>query len=195
MTTSLAPRGGRTAAPTFGRLLRAELLRLAARRFTRVLLGVCIVGYLVAAAFLWQSHARETPADVAQATTQRDQAVADIATRTAQCLKQAGNTAAQCGTVPTAAEFPIDQFLSNNPFRPNQVADYTLAIGAAVAMAGFILAATFIGGEWSSKNVVAWLFYEPRRLRLMWAKVLAVTGVTLALSIIAQALWASPHGC
>ena len=45
---------------------------------------------------------------------------------------------------------------------------------------GFALGATFIGEEWSSRNVVAWLFYEPRRLRLLGAILLAVT-TTVAL--------------
>jgi hypothetical protein len=52
------------------------------------------------------------------------------------------------------------------------------------------LGATFIGAEWSSLNLVAWLFYEPRRLRLIGAKLLAVTAVVLGLSVIAQVVWA-----
>jgi hypothetical protein len=65
-----------------------------------------------------------------------------------------------------------------------------VAVGAAVALAGFALAATFIGAEWSSRNVVAWLFYEPRRLRLLAAKLLAITAAVLALSVFAQLVWA-----
>ena len=189
-TSTLTNLGDRTSAPTFGRLLTTELRRLAARRFTRVLLGLCVIGYLIAVAYVWQAHAKETPADIAQATAQRDQQIVQIATDTANCLKQPGGSAEQCGTVPTAEEFPISQFLSNNPFQPNQVSDYALAVGVAVGMAGFVLAATSIGAEWSSKNVVAWLFYEPRRMRLMWAKLLALTGVVLVLSVVAQLIWA-----
>ncbi len=190
MNTVLTASGGRTSAPTFGRLLTTELHRLAARRFTRVLLGLCLVGYLVAAAFMWQSHARETPADIVQATAQRDQALVDFKRQITDCLGQPGNTEQQCGTIPTADEFPIDQFLADNPFRPSDVPAYALAVAVAVAMAGFVLGATFIGAEWSSKNVIAWLFFEPRRMRLMWAKLLALTGVVLILSVIAQATWA-----
>jgi len=189
MSTAVAARD-RTAAPKFGRLLTAELRRLAARRFTRILLAVCVIGYLVAVAFIFTAHAQPTAADQAQATAQRDQQVTQIAAQTDQCLKAPGGSEAQCGTVPTAADFPVDQFLANNPFRPAQVSDYTLAVGAAVALAGFALGATFIGAEWSSRNVVAWLFYEPRRLRLMAAKLLAVTGAVLALSVLAQLIWA-----
>ena len=179
----------RTSAPRFGRLLGTELRRLVARRFTRVLLGVCVVGYLVAVAFLYQTHAKPTAADLAQATTQRDAEIVDITATTKQCLAAPGGSEQTCGTVPTAADFPPDQFLQNTPFRPRQVPDYSLAVGVAVALAGFALSATFIGAEWSSRNVVAWLFYEPRRLRLLGAKLLAVTGAVLVLSAFAQLVW------
>ncbi|MGI8416814.1 MAG: hypothetical protein ACR2P2_11550 [Nakamurella sp.] len=190
MTATLAHRGERTSAPTFGRLLATELRRLAARRFARVIVGVCVLGYLVAAIVLWQTHSVETPADVAQATAQRDTQIAQISDSVATCLKAPGGSAQQCGSAPTAAEFPVDQFLANDPFLPSQVNVYTFAVGAAVALAGFALGATFIGAEWSSKNVVAWLFYEPRRLRLMSAKLLALLSTTLALSVLAQLIWA-----
>ena len=189
-TTVLLDGEHRTSAPRFGRLLGTELRRLSARRFTRVLLGVCVLGYLIAVAYLFQSDAKPTAADYAQATTQRDAQIKDIAASIDQCLKVPSNTADTCGTVPTADQFPVDQFLANTPFRPRQAADYTIAVGVAVALAGFALGATFIGAEWSSRNVVAWLFYEPRRLRLLGAKLLAVTAAVLALSVFAQLVWA-----
>lgn len=190
MTATVVLAGDRTSAPTFGRLVGTELRRLAARRFTKVLLGVCVLGYLIAVAYLFQSHAKPTAADYAQATVQRDDQISQIAAYAKQCLAAPGGSEATCGTVPTADEFPIDQFLANSPFQPRQVPDYTLAVGAAVALAGYALGATFIGAEWSSRNLVAWLFYEPRRLRLLGAKLLAVTAAVLALSILAQLLWA-----
>lgn len=190
MTAAVVLGGDRTSAPTFGRLAGTELRRLAARRFTRVLLGVCVLGYLVAVAYLFQNYAKPTAADFAQATTQRDGQIQQIAASTKECLAAPGGSEQNCGTVPTAADFPVDQFLANTPFRPAQVPDYTIAVGAAVALAGFALSATFIGAEWSSRNIVAWLFYEPRRLRLLGAKLLAVTGAVLVLSAFAQLVWA-----
>ncbi len=67
--------------------------------------------------------------------------------------------------------------------------DYALAVGVATAMLAFLLAATFIGAEWSSKNLVAWLFWEPRRLRVMAAKLLAL------LDLGAGARGAGPGSC
>ncbi len=176
-------------APTFGRLVNTEFRRLAARRFNHVLLASSAIGYLLAVIFLWQSHAKVTDADIAQATAQRDAQIQVFKAQTAECLTQPGQTADTCGGYPTADQFPIDQFLQNQPFTTRDVSPYTMAVGGFVAMVAFIMAATFIGAEWSSKNIVAWLFWEPRRMRLMAAKLLALTTVLVVLSAIAQLIW------
>lgn len=176
-------------APTFPRLLNTELRRFGARRFTRVLLGLSVVGYLAAMIFLWATHAQPSEADYAQATAQRDQSIASMQQYYDDCIAAPDGSAENCGYVPSAAEFPVDQYLANDPFDPRQVQIYALAVGVAVALAGFMLGATFIGAEWSSKNLVAWLFYEPRRLRLLGAKILVLCGVLVVLAFIAQAVW------
>lgn len=175
-------------APTFGRLLATEWRRLFARRFTRVLLLVSLLGYLLAMVFIWSQHARPTEADYAQATAARDQQIAEIQ-RSVDACTAAGQSADLCGFVPTPADFPLDYFLQSRPFAPEQVPDLTLSVGIAVAMAAFVLASTVIGAEWSSRNIVAWLFFEPRRLRLLGAKLLTLLGVVVVLAFVAQAVW------
>lgn len=180
----------RTDAPTFARLVKTEFARLWWRRFTRVTLVVCAVGFLIAIGVVWATHSTVTPADIAQATAQRDAEIAQIKAQAQQCQAQNPDaTGAECGFVPTPDQFPIDQFLHHHPFQPSMVDSYALAVAVACAMAAFLLAATFIGAEWSSKNLVAWLYYEPRRLRLAAAKLLALCGMLLPLAILAQLVW------
>lgn len=183
--------GPRTSAPAFGRLLRAEFRRLAARRYTRVALVLSLVGYLIAVALLWHTHERTTPADIAQATAQRDQQIAQDTAYIEQCKSQVPveKQAEACGVAPTPESYPISYFLRNQPFPPSEVEDFALAVGVATAMLAFLLAATFIGAEWSSKNLIAWLFWEPRRLRVMAAKLLALLSSVLVLAVLAQVIW------
>ncbi|MEO7260501.1 MAG: hypothetical protein ABI047_04475 [Jatrophihabitantaceae bacterium] len=190
-TAPVSQTGPRTSAPAFGRLLRVEFRRLAARRFTRVALGLSLIGYLVAVGLIWHNHDRVSAADIAGATSQRDQLIVQFTAEVEQCRKNAVNEqdALNCGTPPTPEQFPIDQFLRTQAFDPSQVDDYALAVGVATAMLAFLLAATFIGAEWSSKNLVSWLFWESRRLRVMAAKLLALLGSVLALAVLAQLLW------
>lgn len=183
--------GPRTSAPAFGRLLRAEFRRLAARRFTRVTLGLSLIGYLVAVGLLWHTHSQTTPADIAQATAQRDQQIVEDTAYIEQCKSRvpAEEQLEACGMAPTAESYPITYFLRSQPFPPSEVEDFALAVGVATAMLAFLLAATFIGAEWSSKNLIAWLFWEPRRLRVMAAKLLALLSSVLVLAVLAQLAW------
>jgi hypothetical protein len=181
IAVDIAPTG--VDAPTFPGLVNAELRRLLARRFARFTLALSLIGFVVAIAFIWVTHSQVTPDDTAQATAARDQQIVQIQQYVDDCLKVPGGSAEQCGQAPTAEQFSIDQFLNNHPFRPEMVADYSMAVGIAAAMAGFLIAATFIGAEWSSKSFVSWLFYEPRRLRLLGAKIVALCSVLLPLAL------------
>ncbi len=180
------------AVPRFARLYRTELHRLAARRFARVLLVVGVLGYVVAFVIIGVEHKRVDAADRAQATVQRNQQLAQQRQFYQQCRAQApvGQADQQCPPPPSAAEFPIDNFFHNNPLQPGQLRDLALAVGGGVALLGFALGATLIGAEWSSKNLVAWLFWEPRRMRLLGAKLFALLTVTLILSVLAQLAYA-----
>ena len=179
-------------APAFGRLLSTELHRFSARRFVRLSLLLALLGYLLLIGLQWQQHHRVTPADTAQATAQRDRTLAEFRKQAAQCASTApaGQAEEQCGTAPSEQDLPVEQFLSARPFTPQLLSDTALGLGVATAALGFVLGATFIGAEWSSRNIVAWLFWEPRRLRLLAAKVLALLAVMLALSLFVQLSWA-----
>ena len=191
LRTPVSATGPRTSAPSFRRLVGAEFRRLAARRFTQIIVGLGLIGYLIALALIWRQHDRVTAADIAQATAQRDQLIVQITRETEECRRNAPADQVEqvCGVPPTPEQFPIDQFLRNHPFPPGQAADYALAVGVATAMLAFLLAATFIGAEWSTKNLVAWLFWEPRRLRVMAAKLVALLSSVLLLAVLAQVVW------
>ncbi len=176
-------------APAFGRLLEVEFRRLFLRRFTVVLLGLSVLGYLAAMVFLWSSYSRPNESDYAAAEQSRTQNLTYSQQYHQECLDSNSGSEAICGPAPTLADIPVDVFLPVQAFSPTQVQDLALAVGAAVAVAGFVLGATFIGAEWSSRNVVAWLFYEPRRLRLLGAKLLALTVSVVVLAVVAQVIW------
>jgi ABC-2 type transport system permease protein len=177
--------------PSFGRLTGAEFRRLGYRRLVRVVALVVVLGFLVAVVLIYLRHDRPSAADLAAATRARDNQLAMFQQGYQDCLKQqpAGSDEPMCGPPPPAEDFPISEFLKRKPLQPGQVSDYALAIGVAVAMLGFLVGASFIGAEWSSRNLVSWLYWEPRRLRLMAAKLLALLSVLLATAVLAQLVW------
>lgn len=173
-------------APTFARLVKTEFRRLRLRRFTRVTLVASAIGLILASVWMWIAHARPSASDIASATAKRAQHIDDIRQRVQECLASGGN---QCGFVPSPDSVSINQWLPYHPFNPELIGQFALPVAIGIAMAAFFIAASSIGAEWSSKNLVGTLFYEPRRLRLMGAKILALAGVLIPVAFIAQALW------
>lgn len=191
MSTEVFSTTGRTRVPRFGRLVGTEFRRLYYRRFVRAVALFAVLAFVAAVAAIFLQHGRVTAADRASADRKRDQQISEIRKAVQSCAQgvPAAQVEQQCGDVPTAAQFPSDQFLTRQPLQPDRMSDYALAVGAGVALLSFAVGATFVGAEWSSKNLVAWLFWEPRRLRLMAAKLLALLSVALAAALLAQLLW------
>ncbi len=177
--------------PSFGRLAGAELRRLCYRRLVRVVALLAVLGFLAAMFTSYRQHNRPGAADLAAATRSRDQLIAQLDQGYADCLKTQPPADAEkfCGPPPTAEDLPLSQFLTRRPLEAGQVSDYALAIGVALAMLGFVIGASFIGAEWSSRDLVSWLYWEPRRLRLMAAKLVALVGALLAVAVLAQLIW------
>lgn len=175
--------------PAFGRLLVVELRRICLRRFTKVLLTIVIVCYLAIAGYAWFSFSKVDPTAVAEASVARDQHIRVMQQAIDQCLTTAGPNSYSCGTAPSPNQLPIELFLSNKAFSPSLAKRVTLAIGILGAVGSFLLAATFIGAEWSTKNMVGWLLHEPRRTRLLGAKALAITVFVATVSAVVQLAW------
>ncbi len=67
--------------------------------------------------------------------------------------------------------------------------DGVLGVGGLTAVLAFLLGASSIGAEWSTRSLVALLFWEPRRVRVMVTKVAVVAGVAAVLGLLAEAVW------
>jgi ABC-2 type transport system permease protein len=174
-----------------GSLLRADLRRLAHRRFIRWLLIVGIVGYLGILVISWTQFSKPTPELLAQAQAQIQQNVAEATRYHDQCVAQlaAGEDPANCGTVPTAEDFgDVNDYLPKHAFNvQTDLPAFALGIGGMVAAFCFLIGATWIGAEWSQKSLMALLFWEPRRLKVLVTKIGVVVGLTVIIAAVAQA--------
>jgi hypothetical protein len=76
------------------------------------------------------------------------------------------------------------------PFLLDTIArDGSVAIGVGVAIFMFVVGTTYAGAEWSQRTVVALLFWEPRRGRVVGAKVLVVALAATVVTVITQIIW------
>ena len=183
-----------------GSLLRAELHRFRARRFIQVLVGIAVTGWVVALVIGLLNFGTPTDADYADAQAQVDQILAENETWRQQCLDDPEamtglppgiSVEEACGPQLTEQDIGgVAAFLTKAPF---DLADNGAvgAVGAAllVSALAFVMGTTWIGAEWSSRSIVALLFWAPRRLRVMGTKLgVLVLGATL-LGVLAQVGW------
>ncbi|MCW2616491.1 MAG: conserved rane protein of unknown function [Frankiales bacterium] len=199
MTTDLAPPTGPYGAAAASRrpsLARAEVRRITSRRFVRVLLLVALAGYAlfvgIAAA---TEFGRTTPDQVAAAEGRLDEAVAQQERARQLCLADPGRPRdvppeQVCGPETPAGAFRVSDFLDRQPFvLADQLPDGAAGAAGVTAVLAFLLGATYVGAEWSSRAMVALLFWEPRRVRVMAVKLGVLVAGAALLAVVAQLLW------
>lgn len=198
MTLEAPPAPAATGAgpASFGSLLRAEALRLWSRRLVRVLVGLGLVGLI--ATFVIASTQYATPsADALDQARATRQSILDQNTQNhEQCLAAVGTeqgppTADDCGPQPQPDDVgPVESFVAHRPFTLNSDGrNGVLATAAGASVIAFLIGATVIGAEWSSRSIVAWLFWVPRRRRVMAAKLTVLAAAVAALGVLGEALW------
>jgi hypothetical protein len=162
-------------------LLLIELQRLSARRLFRLLAVLAVIGILLAGSItLVRSH-RPSPERIRQAQQavingQRD-------------CKNGQN--GQNGFQPPPGQSP-SQFCSqigfNVAFRLTKLTDIFKGTTVPLVLLAWLLGASFVGAEWHAGTITTQLTWEPRRTRLLAAKVAAVLLGLFAGYLVLQAL-------
>jgi hypothetical protein len=187
-----------------GSLLKAELHRFRARRFIQVLAGVGVLVWAAAVVIGLLNFGTPTDADFADAQAQVDQILAENEVFRQQCLDDPGAVGAPEGVSPDEACGPplteediggVESFLSKAPFDLAEA-----GTGGALGFAGlasalaFVVGATWIGAEWSTRSIVALLFWAPRRLRVMGTKLAVLVAGATVFGVAAQVGWLTMAG-
>jgi hypothetical protein len=185
-----------------GSLLKAELHRFRARRFIQVLAAIGVLGWAAAIVIGLLNFGTPTDADYADAQAQVNQILAENERFRQDCLADpegfAGPGAPSdlpaeeiCGPRLTAEDIGgVESFLTKAPFdlASSGTIGATAFAGLAAALA-FVIGTTWIGAEWSTRSIVALLFWAPRRVRVMGTKLgVLVLGATL-FGVAAQVGW------
>lgn len=177
-----------------GSLFRTELARLVARRFIQILSGLAVLGFLVLSVIAFTQFSEPT-AEVladAQARLERDLAISEQFRQ--ECL--ADETIPEdereffCGPPLEEQDYLVENYIDKRPFTLTEdMPGGALAVAAATAMLGFVIGATYIGAEWSTRSIVALLFWEPRRLKVIGVKTGVIALAAVALGLAGQLAW------
>jgi ABC-type transport system involved in multi-copper enzyme maturation permease subunit len=184
-----------SAAGSFGRLLRAELHRFRSRRFIQMLIGVALLGWLAVLVISLTQYGVPSEADYAEAQQRTEQEVEIANSFRQQCLddpeRPDGVTVEDvCGPAMTAEDFHASDFLDKAPFDlAGSGAGGAMAFAAVAAILAFLIGATWIGAEWSTRSLVALLFWETRRSRVFGSKIAVLIGAAAVFGAVAQAGW------
>lgn len=195
--SSLGTTRAETVEPTArGSLLRTEVLRLRSRRMVRVLLGLGVLAFVAGILIASTQYAKPSAAGLARAIDRRAQVVADSERNRQQCLSSVGTpqgppTKDQCGPPLRPEDVGgVENFIDKRPFTLGQQGRAgVLGVSAAVAGLAFLIGATYVGAEWSTRSMVALLFWEPRRRRVMVSKLTVLVTATAALGLLGEAAW------
>ncbi|SDX79037.1 ABC-2 family transporter protein [Modestobacter sp. DSM 44400] len=189
-----APAGG------FGGLLRAEAHRFVSRRFIRVLLLLAVLGWIGAVLLALTQFGSVTPERLAEARASVQDVVDEQEQFRQQCLDDPTRPAGvdadlQCGPPLQASDLRVEDFLNPRPFSLGEFGTGgAVAVSAATAVLTFLIGATFVGAEWSTRSMVAMLFWEPRRGRVMLAKAAVVAVACVVLGVVAHVAWLATAG-
>jgi ABC-2 type transport system permease protein len=187
--------------PTFGSLLRAELLRIRSRRFARWMVVALFLVMALVTVIEFRQTANPTPASISEAKAfcsaqysgeyMSDGSGGLFDPNTGEPVSIDPSTITivpECDTVAEAAG--ADAFGENQrPAVPGDYPDWFLGIGMVVGIVVFIFGATLGGADWSNRTMPALLFWEPRRWRVYLAKVTALAIGVIALLALASVVW------
>jgi len=178
-----------------GALLRSELHRFRSRRFIQVLLGLAVLGWMAAVAIGLTAFGTPTAGDLAEARQRIEQEVAVQADLRQQCLADPGIPDRECPPEISASDFRVEDVVSKAPFDLGSAGEAgALGFGAAAAVLAFLIGATWIGAEWSTRSVVALLFWVPQRMKVMGVKLAVLVLASALVGVAAQALWLAMAG-
>ncbi|MGN6610717.1 MAG: ABC transporter permease subunit [Angustibacter sp.] len=171
--------------------LRSELGRLRHRRLVLLVVGLGFLALVAAMVIVFLTHSTDLAGARQKATVAAQQATADQARYRQECLAdpnipQADKDAGACGSEDDAA--PTAQDLYQDPRLRADVGLPAIAIGVAVggALVAALVGATGVGADWSSRTIITLLTWEPRRIRLLARRHLAIALAVAAIGVVGQ---------
>lgn len=182
-------------------LVRAEVERLAARRFVQLMVVLLLVAFGVTVATTLAGSHRPTPAELSRARAQAAEEVAQMEATHTRCLRiktgeiipdENDYLPRDCAELdPALRSEPITaaNYLSGVFIFAQKAKPLLYFLVAFLMLFGFLVGASYIGADLNSGGVVNLLLWRPRRRTVLAAKLGTLLGAMLALSAVASAAY------
>jgi ABC-2 type transport system permease protein len=160
-------------------LIGAEVNRFTSRRLFRYIAVLAVAGIFAAALIAFIQSSKDPQASV-QAAQREVESCREART---EFLNQNKGAEFDCPTV----EQIVQQF--DKRFRyAETMPDVTRGVAVTMFILSFVVAASFMGAEWGSGSMTTLLTWEPRRGRVLAAKVIAGAGLLALAAALLLAL-------
>ncbi|GAB3862888.1 hypothetical protein GCM10028801_29340 [Nocardioides maradonensis] len=174
-------------------LVRVELDRIRWRRAVRVLVPIALLMPVVMLV-IWTANTKPHDAQAwarAEARAQREMSSPGFQHQIDRCVADQwigpGTTREQC--IAEQAPRP-DWYLPYNEMKAQDAITGFAPAAAMLVVGAIALAAmTYAGADWSSGSISNQLIFNPRRLQLYAAKLIAIGALGAVVSLLVQAVW------
>ncbi len=169
-------------------LLIGEVQRLLARRMVRVLALLGVAAIVVAGVLTFLNTEKVDEAEMAA----RREAVREQVEACIRASQERPPPPRDSREIPVAeaCQFRAGASIEDPRFRLRQLRGIYQGTTAPLVVVGWLIGASSIGADWQSRTVATLLTWEPRRVRVLLAKVVAAILVAAAFALVAQALLA-----
>lgn len=170
-------------------LIAVELRRLLGRRLLLGLTALAVVGFAIAGLAAYAAS-DDSPRAVAEAALERERVMRECVAN----VERQRSTGPAPSTAPAAVdpqEFCDEQVWVADPrFRYSDITWILGTLAIPLMMLAWLIGASFIGAEWHSRSLTTLLTWEPRRVRVLGAKALAVIAVLFLWALLLEILLA-----
>jgi ABC-type transport system involved in multi-copper enzyme maturation permease subunit len=181
-------------------LYKAETRRLVKRRFTKFFTaGALLVLVAVAIGMFFTNEkvgADQIAKAQAQAQADYERAVAQTATDRQTCEAAKGTpTASQwpanCDELyqPQQGDFNADWYMPSTFDFRESFPSMVVTLAALLALAAYVVGASFVGAEWNSGGMMNLLLWRPQRLKVLGTKLAAFLVGAAGLTVVVTAIW------
>ncbi|MEU4421173.1 ABC transporter permease subunit [Actinoplanes sp. NPDC024001] len=176
-------------------LYRAETRRLTKRRLTRIFVVLALLALTAVAAGTALISKQHTPQVLAAAQADADAAYQEQLRYTAEDKKRCEVDPAQYGGncdnlwQPTQQDFPAESYLPPIFDFRDGFPDMVVVLAALLALAAFVVGASFVGVEWRTGGMMNLLLWRPQRLRVLSTKLAALLVGLTTLTVLTAAVW------
>lgn len=169
-------------------LLAGEVQRVLARRMLRVLALFGVAALAVAGVLTFVNTDDVTEAEM-------DARHAEVRAQVQACIQARQGLpdrpplpGERQASVEEACQFRAGRSLEDPRFHLRRLKGVYQGTTAPLVVVGWLIGASAIGADWQSRTITTLLTWEPRRVRVIVAKVLAAVLVAVAFTLVAQAL-------